>query len=365
MSASQSPNGVPKKKVTLADVARAAGVGTTAVSYALNEKGNLAPATREAILEAARDLGYESNFFAQNLKVEFRDVVAVCAGIDLGVGTVKIWEIQHRLDEAGHNVEVYPAPVFVSDESEKQLEMLQVVRRLKPRAIVCEIASMHAGLEAGGYDELKRYVESGGILVCYNCGDVPDLDCDTVLYDEQHSAYLMGRHLIEMGHKDLGFCIHCGEVFDEHPHVIGFKRALDEANIAPNPAWLWASCCQEEGGGRLAERFLELPENERPSAIGIINDVAASAFINALTRAGMQIPRDLSVIGHDDVPAAKYALVPLSTISHPSTEMAAAIVELLISRFENLHEIPPRHVTVRGKLIERDSVLPAVDKPKS
>ena len=357
-------NGVAKK-ATLADVAQAAGVGTTAVSYALNGKGNLSAKTRENVLQAARDLGYESNYFAQNLKTTFRDVVALCAGIDLGVGTVKIWEIQHRLDRAGHAVEIYNAPIFVSDESQKQLEMLQLVRRLKPRAIICEIASLRAGLDAGGYDEMRRYIESGGTLVCYNCGDAPAIECDTVLYDEPHSAYLMGRHLIDVGHRKIGICIHNDDKPKNHPHLRGFKRALKEAKIAINEDWIWAECCQEDGGARLAERFLAMPHSEWPTAIGIINDVAAGAFINALTRAGFQVPRELSVIGHDDVPAAKHCIVPLSTISHPSSDMAAALVEMVLSRFDGRYNGAPRTETVRGKLIQRDSVTSPRTLPKA
>ena len=343
------------KKATLLDVAQAAGVGTTTVSYALNGKGSLSAKTRENVLQAARDLGYESNYFAQNLKTTFRDVVALCAGIDLGVGTVKIWEIQHRLDQAGHSVEIYNAPIFVSDESQKQLEMLQLLRRLKPRAIICEIASLRAGLDAGGYDEMRRYIESGGTLICYNCGDAPAIECDTVLYDEPHSAYLMGQHLLDLGHRKIGLCIHNGDKPKSHPHLRGFKRALKAAKVAVNEDWIWAECCQEDGGARLAEKFLAMPKSEWPTAIGIVNDVAAGAFINALTRAGFQIPRDLSVIGHDDVPAAKHCIVPLSTISHPSSDMAAALVEMLLSRFDGRYDGAPRTVSVRGQLIQRES----------
>lgn len=347
---------VSRSKVSIADVAQAAGVGTTSVSYALNGKGNLSATTRETIIRVAREMGYENNYFAQNVKVTFRDVVAVCACMDLGVGTMKIWEIQHRLDRAGHAVETYITPVYMSRESQQQLEMLQTVRRLKPRAIICEISTMRAGLEEGGYDELQRYVENGGTLVCYNSNTPIGIECDTVLYDEAHSAYLMGRHLLEMGHRELGFCIHGTNPQLDHPHVSGFLRALEEAKIAAKPAWIWGECCQEDGGARLAERFIALPRAQWPTAIGIINDVMASSFVNAMTRAGYKIPDDLSIIGHDDVPAAKNCLVPLTTISHPSSLQAAELVEMLFSRFEGRYDGAARHVTVRGELIQRDSV---------
>lgn len=365
-------------KVSMLDVAQAAGVGTTAVSYALNGKGNLSAATRETIVRVARELGYEGNYFAQNLKLAFREVVALCACIDLGVGTVKIWEIQHRLDRAGYAVETHITPVYMSHESQQQVDMLRTVRRLKPRAIICEVSTMRAGLEAGGYDELQRYMESGGILLCYNAlptqsdleGDLDAsenavanaenqiLNCDTVFYDEAHSAYLMGRHLLEMGHRDLSFCIHGHNPTLEHPHARGFVRALEEAEIEPNWNWIWGECCQEDGGARLAERFLAMPRAQWPTAVGVINDVMASSFVNAMARAGFKIPDDLSVISHDDVPAAKNCLVPLSTISHPSAEIAAQLVEMLLERLESGYDGAARRVTVRGELVQRDSVRP-------
>jgi DNA-binding LacI/PurR family transcriptional regulator len=161
MSSQRSRQESPKiRKATMADVAQAAGVGLTTVSYALSGKGNLPDATREAVLRAAREVGYESNYFAQNIKAPYRDVVALCVGSDLGINTLTVWALQHHLDERGYTLEVHTKPSYVSDAERKQAALLHSLRRQKPRALVCEIS----GLDQAGIDELKFFVEKGGLL---------------------------------------------------------------------------------------------------------------------------------------------------------------------------------------------------------
>jgi DNA-binding LacI/PurR family transcriptional regulator len=132
----------PKPKATLTSVAAAAGVSVTTVSYALNGKGTIPEKTREAVRRAAAELGYESDYFAQNIKTSFRDVIALCATIDLGISTLTLWEVQHQLDEKGYTVEMHPTPVCVSDFEAKQLAMVRDVRRQKPRAIISEVGCL-------------------------------------------------------------------------------------------------------------------------------------------------------------------------------------------------------------------------------
>jgi DNA-binding LacI/PurR family transcriptional regulator len=117
--------------------------------------------------------------------------------------------------------------------------------------------------------------------------------------------------------------------------------------------WLWANCCYEEAGARLAEKFLKL--KERPTAICIINDVTASTFVTQLHRAGVRVPQDVSVVGYDDTPAARYALVPLTTVSHPVEGIARPIIEMLLSRLDGSYNGAPRCVHVKGELIVRES----------
>jgi DNA-binding LacI/PurR family transcriptional regulator len=96
---------------------------------------------------------------------------------------------------------------------------------------------------------------------------------------------------------------------------------------------------------------------QRPSAMCIVNDHAASAFVNEVQRSGLTVPRDLSIVSHDDSPVARYSVVPLTTVSHPVEAIARNVVNLLCSRLEGLYDGVPRRVIIKGQLMVRDSAV--------
>jgi DNA-binding LacI/PurR family transcriptional regulator len=105
----------------------------------------------------------------------------------------------------------------------------------------------------------------------------------------------------------------------------------------------------------LADAFLTWPE--KPTGLCIINDVSASTFVTTLFRNGLRVPHDVSVVGFDDAPAARYALVPLTTVSYPIETMNLHVVEFTQSRLKG-YDGPPRTEVVQGEIVIRSSTAP-------
>ncbi len=103
----------------------------------------------------------------------------------------------------------------------------------------------------------------------------------------------------------------------------------------------------------MAHRFLALAE--RPTGICIVNDYAAFAFMVDITRAGIRVPQDISIVSHDNQSIASRCPVPMTAVSHPAEKIASTVVEMLLERMDGL-DTPPRTVTIRGDLVERESV---------
>jgi DNA-binding LacI/PurR family transcriptional regulator len=103
----------------------------------------------------------------------------------------------------------------------------------------------------------------------------------------------------------------------------------------------------------MAQRFLDL--KSRPSALCIVNEYAASAFVNEIQRRGWRVPDDISLVSHDDAPVARFCAVPLTTVSHPVEDIANQVVRLLRERLENDYGGPARQITIKGQLVVRDS----------
>jgi DNA-binding LacI/PurR family transcriptional regulator len=193
----------------------------------------------------------------------------------------------------------------------------------------------------------------GGVVVSYGW-PIP-LPCDQVIFDSEKRIFQAAQHLLEMGHRKIGMCFHGLISTEENGDLHGFKRALEQYSVPLRREWLFAGGKYEIGGAKFAAEFLQW--EEKPTALCIINDDSASAFINVLAQNGVSVPNDVSVISFDDTPTARYAYVPLTSASYPLQEIAQHVVELTSSRLEGFQGAL-RRVEVQSHLIERQSCAP-------
>lgn len=351
-----------EKTVTIRDVAEAAGTTIATVSKVFHNTGNISPALRHNVRVAAQSLNYEPNPHAQSLSGgrSYKSIALLSLTLDLGTGTRKLRSIQGQLAQLGFDVPIYAYGFGSFGEMERQaVAMIRTLRRQRPRAVVCNID----GLSGKALDELKHYQEEGGLVVCYDF--LTELECDKVIFDREDTGYQAARHLLELGHRKLGLCTP-GHDKPQGAKLEGFQRALNEWDIEVRDEWLFGSRphsvnggLYEEAGEQLAESFLAL--EEKPSALYIGNDSTAVAFAATLANAGIHIPSQLSIVGNDDSPIARYGTVPLTTVSHPVELIVQHVVEMVTSRIQESCESLPRCVHVKGELIQRQSTQPFCD----
>ncbi len=353
-----------RKPPTIHDVAGALGMHKSTVSLALSGKGNLSAATRQRVLTVARELGYEPNPLAQRLAHgHSNSLVCVFSGtLDVGLATEKILLIQRALDERSLEAPIYTRPEPAGDGGQSQAAQVKQLCRQRPRAILCAAQMVGPAV----FRELEAYQRAGGIVVSY---DIPvPLACDQVIFDRQDNAYQAARHLLERGHRQIGIGMsNTTEWFSGAPDVPqtyrleGFRRALDEFGVPVRREWLFANPTYEKGGAEMARRFLQM--KERPTGLCIVNDYVALAFMVEIMRAGVRVPEDVSIVSHDDQPIAAYCPVPLTSVSQPVEAIARAVVELLMDRIEGRAGDAPRTVTIRGELVQRQSVAAPTVSP--
>jgi len=357
-----------RKPPTLQDVAGALGMHKSTVSLALSGKGTISAETRRRVVSVARELGYEPDPLAQRLAHgQGSSMVCIFSGVlDVGLATEKILLIQRALAAHGLEVPIYTCHDGGGDVGESQATQVRQLCRQRPKAVICSAPRIHHAVFA----ELRDYQDRGGTIVGYD-SPLP-LDCDQVIFDREDNGYRAARHLLEKGHRRVGIGMSqvgggvaaaAGAKSAGDPlnyRMRGFRKALGEFGAPLRDDWVFLTSTYEKGGAEMAHRFLALPPSERPTAIAVVNDYVALAFMVEVMRAGVRVPEDLSLIGHDNQPITAYCPVPLTSMSQPVDRIAQAVVDQLMERVSGGPAAagPPRSVIIAGELIERGSVAP-------
>ncbi len=347
-------------RVTLRDVAGALGMDKSTVSNALSGKGNVSAKTRARIATVARELGYEPNPLAQRLATGHQnETVCLFSGIlDTGITTDKVLLIQQALAEWEMEAPIYACGKLTREPARAQLTQIRQLRRQQPRAILCAAQLVDVSV----YAELATYQNDGGLVISY---DTPSpLDCDQVIFDREDNTYQAARHLLLQGHRRIAIGLSrlvwrptFAEGDTQQQRLRGFARALEEFGVLPRPEWQFRHGSYERGGEEMARQFLSLAPAERPTGLCIVNDHVALAFMAEVMRAGVRIPDDLSVIGHDNQPLAAYCPVPLTSMTQPTERIASTVVEMLMDRIRgSAAGTPPQKVVITSELVQRASV---------
>lgn len=345
------------------DVARLVGVSPMTVSYALSGKRKISDSTREAILEAARELHFEPNTVAQRLRQGRceKTISFFSLDVDLSCRTRLLQIMQAQLSDRGFSVPVYAYGYRGRDVLENQLELLGTLISGRPRAIVCNTS----GVLPQVLERLRDFVDEGGAALCYGYSQFAPVNCDQVVYAEGETFGTATRHLLELGHRAIGF-FNVGHRTPGGDMMLHVRAALEKFGAPVLDKWLFendGTLTYEEHGALLARDFLAL--EEKPSAMVMANDYAAVAFMATLQQQGVRVPFDVSVVGHNNDSVAPFGVVPLTTLSNPIHEIAAHCVELLEDRLSGDYTGEPRRRTVRGELIVRRSTAPFDPNSKS
>jgi LacI family transcriptional regulator len=181
---------------------------------------------------------------------------------------------------------------------------------------------------------------------------VEGVAADLVEVDHERGGYLATRHLLELGHRRIA-CI-------SGPHALsssaqraeGCRRALAEAGLELPERW-HRECDFTSASGHTAMREL-LAANPRPTAVFAANDLSAIGAMAAAAEEGLQVPRDMSVVGFDDIPLAEFASPGLTTVSQPKHRLGELAAQLLLERIAD-PALEPRRRVLRPALKTRHS----------
>lgn len=328
-------------------VAERAGVSIATVSRVLNGGALVRAETRERVLEVARLLEYTPNASARSLSSRRTETLGAVLPALHGEF---FSELLRGLDLAARRAGFH---LLVSGSHSDRQEVEAVLRAFRGR--VDALVLMFPDL-----DPASVAPQLGGLpVVLVNCGlelaGQRAHNVDRVAIDNYGGAAQVVRRLVELGHRSIAFLAGPPFNFDAGERRRGYLETM-RLLAGDQPPLIFEGDFTEESGYGAAEAVLKAPE--RPTALFAANDAMAIGCLAALHEKGLEVPRDLSLVGFDDIPAARYVRPALSTVQVPIAELGERAMAFALARVLGHGPGGPAAATIPVRLLERASCAP-------
>ncbi len=331
-------SGETQSRVKLNELADQAGVSLSTVSKVLNGRSDVSKATRERVEALLEREGYQRRAGLPNrgtlIEVVFPELETAWAmEIIRGVENIaRANGLSVVLTESGNRHS--PAA-----------EWVEGVMRRRPVGVVLVFSDL--------VEEAKAKLRSRAIpfVIIDPAGD-PAPDVPSVGSANWSGGLMATRHLIELGHTRIAAITGPEDMMCSLARLDGYRSAMNTAGLPIDPALLRFGNFQVDGAREIAHELLAM--DDRPTAIFAGSDLQALGVIDAARARGLRVPRDLSIVGYDDLQLAQWSSPALTTIHQPLMKMAEEAARLVLRMSEAELENVPR-MDLATRLVVRES----------
>ena len=326
----------------MSDVGRLAGVSHQTVSRVINGSPRVRPETRARVLAAMRQLGYRPNPVARALVTGRSNTLGVVSFDTTLYGPAStLFGIERAAHEAGYFI------IVASLSALDRASVADAVERLRRHGVdgVLVIAPVEAAADA------LLHTPTDVPLVSVEAG--PPDDVPVVAVDQRAGAAAATGHLLELGHETVWHVAGPPEFLEAQQRLDGWSATLAAAGAGAPPPLTgdWSA----RAGYDLGRRLIEVPD---VTAIFAANDQMALGVLRALHEAGRQIPREISIVGFDDIPEAQYFTPPLTTVRQDFGEVGRRSLQLLLQTIETGNRVPAGPLVQPELVVRASTALP-------
>jgi len=333
---------VQSRAVTIADIAAQAGVSLPTVSRVLNRRSDVAPHTRERVEQLLREHGYRRRGEQREDRAWLIDLVFDDLDSPWAV------EVIRGVEDAAHAA---GAGAVVSAIHRRRSSARQWLQNLRTRASDGVILVTTA-LDPDLHDELRRLHVPA---VAIDPAGVPGLDIPTIGATNWSGALTATEHLTGLGHRRIGFVAGRPGLACSRARLAGYQAGIESAGLAFDPDLVTPGNFDYASGFEAGTHLLEL--DDPPTAVFAASDEMALGIYEAARKRGLLVPEHLSIVGFDDLPQARWASPPLTTVRQPLEEMGRFAVHTVL-RLLNDGRLETAKVELATELVVRESTTP-------
>ena len=343
--------------VTIYDIAAQAEVSIATVSRAFNNHPRVSETTRERVFEVARALGYEPHASAQSLARKNTNLISAVVPIVTSAFFMEVLRgIQDRLDASDYDLVVYASRTLDSVGA----QLSRAVQRGRADGLIL----ISTPLTDARVGQILGARQPAVII------DATHPQIDSVSVDNREGGATATRHLLARGHRRIGLILAVDGSGPSDHRLLGYQDALAEAGIEVDPdlvvhaEWDRVHHGYTRFAGYRAMQALMgrfRTRDDGPTAVFAVADVIAYGALRAAREGGLRAPRDIDVIGFDDVDSSAYA--GLSTVRQPMHAMGMMATEMLVRRLTD-PDAPVQHAVFAPELVVRESSGGAMEEAR-
>ncbi|TNJ42522.1 LacI family DNA-binding transcriptional regulator [Tamlana fucoidanivorans] len=310
-------------KATIHDISKALGIDSSTVSRALNGSPRVSKKTKDKIFEKARELGYQRNNLASNLRTQKTFTIAVVLPrISRYFFATVISGIEEKAYQAGYNVIICQS----LDSLKREKKIISSLISNRVDGILMSIS-----MQTASFEHLEAYMNLGKPIVFF------DRPCNlkgsiNINIDNYKASFEATEHLIQQGCKHIVHFSGAQNIELYRQRKAGYIEALKKHGLTVNGDYIFESNLSESDGIWAAKRILEL---KNVDGIYSSNDTAAIAAMQYLKSKGVTIPKDIAVVGFNNDPISAVIEPPLTTINQPAFRIGKIASELLLKKIQN------------------------------
>lgn len=330
-----------------------ADVSAATVSYVLNNRGSISEETKRKVLEIVQKMNYKPNNIAKSLKTNKTGTIGVI------VEDITVFSAPEIIDGINESAEEHGLSIILTNlRINKRIgNNFKDIDRYKDTitAVVNDLLSkkvdgiLYVGVHPRDITGLIEIDKPIVYLYSYSTLETNY----SVNYDDEFAAYEATNYLIQLGHRKIAVI---SGLIDSNPsrsRFNGYYKAIMEHNLIFEPSYIKTGDWELDSGYLLCKELLS--HQSRPSAIVAMNDLMAAGAIQACKEAGIEVPRDLSIIGFDNREFSAYITPKLTTMNLPLREMGKKSIEIILGLMKN--EMPSEsNATFKCDLVIRESV---------
>jgi len=329
------------KPMTIKDIAAEAGVSICTVSRVLNKSDLVGKKTKKKVERVIEENGYIPNEMARSLlRKKSRTIALLIPDLSNPFYAELFFGIEEVMSSEGYYV-------YVCNTNYKMENERRYIKELIGRGIdgMIFMSLYYCGEDI--FDFVRKNVSAVAVQTKVR-------DMDLIVTDVQETGAEAIRHLFELGHRKIGYICFDKKTNVErlHSYLISHK----EAGVPVKDEYVIDGYTPDTLGYMAAKRLLSLPEP--PTAIQAFNDYTALGVYQAVIEAGLNIPKDISIVSYDDIKIAGLLNPPLTTVNQPIQEMGRTAGDLLLKNISRGAEHLPKEIHLPSKFVIRSSTAP-------